>query len=305
MKIIGHEDTKKIIRLFLDKNYSSYSFLFEGKDCIGKKLVALLTAKAFLCEKNYGFGCGECDSCRLSDNTISNIYQKTELNPHPDILVISPDREIKIDQIRKITDFLKLKGKKVAIIEKAEKMNVEASNALLKTLEEPPENSMIILTTSNLNALLPTIISRCKKIRFKPLKKEEIQQILSLKGVEEKNIKTAIALSDGSMCIPEIILNRPNLFKYAKDLFTVLSIDELHPEGIISLGEILDRLEVEEVKEVLDIVEKILYKKMLKGEINPDFYDRFIRENQELKNAISKGVKKKLAIEGMYFNLKT
>lgn len=307
MKLVGHEDTKKLIRLFLDKKYHSYTFLFEGKDCIGKKLVALQTARAFLCENDYGFGCGKCNSCRLVNNTISNIYEGTELNPHPDLKVISPEKEIKIGQIREVIDFLRLKSKtgKVVIIEKAEKMNTEAANALLKTLEEPPENSMIILTTSNQNALLPTVVSRTRKIRFKPLSKEEIIQILRLKDIDEKKLKILVALSDGSMCLPIKINQKPEIFKYAKDLFTVLSLNELHPEGIISLGEIFDKLELEEIDTILDIVEKITYKKMLKGEINPDFYDKFIKEYQELKNAINKGVKKKLAIEGFYFNLKT
>ena len=305
MKVIGHEETKKIIRLFLDKGYSSYSFLFEGKDCTGKKLIALLTARAFLCEKGFGFGCSDCENCRLTDNTISNIYKNTRLNPHPDIMLISPEKEIKIDQIRSVIDFLRLKGKKAVIIEKAEKMNVEASNALLKTLEEPPSDSMIILTTSNQQLLLPTIVSRCKKIRFRPLKSEEIQHILSLEGMDEKMLKTAVALSDGSMCIPETILKKPNLFKYAKDLYTILSLNGLHPEGIITLGDILDKLDQEDINRIMDIVEKILYKKTLKGDISPDFYDRFIKENQELRKAVSKGVKKKLAVEGMYFNLKT
>ncbi|WP_457624272.1 DNA polymerase III subunit delta' [Persephonella sp.] len=305
MKIIGHEETKKLIRQYLDRNYSSYSFLFEGKDCIGKKMVALLTARAYLCEKDYGFGCRECSSCKMADNTIQGIYGEETQNPHPDIMVVSPEREIKIDQIRQVINFLKLKKKKAVIIEKAEKMNVEASNALLKTLEEPPENSLLILTTSNQNRLLPTIVSRCKKIRFRPLKAEEITQILTLKNAEEKLIKTATALADGSMCIPSAILEKPPLFKYAKDLYTLLTVEGLHPEGIISLSDIFDRLENDEINIVLDIVEKIIYKKMLKGDVNPDLYDRFIKENQELKKAIEKGVKKKLAVEGMYFNLKS
>ncbi len=305
MKLIGHQDSLKFIRRFLDKNYSSYSFLFEGKDCIGKKLAALLTAKAFLCKKNYSFGCDECENCKLVNNTILNIYEGKELTPHPDLMVVSPEREIKIDQIRQVIHFLKLKRKKAVIIEKAEKMNLEASNALLKTLEEPPENSLIILTTSNQEILLPTIISRCKKIRFRPLKKEEVQQILSLKNIEEKNYQILLALSDGSMCIPDAVTKDEKRLKYARDLYNLLYIEELHPEGIITLGEIFDKLSNEEIESIANIVEKILYKKTLKGEVNPDFYDRFIKEKQEFEKSIYRGVKKKLALEGMYFNLKS
>ncbi|MBK3333324.1 DNA polymerase III subunit delta' [Persephonella atlantica] len=305
MKLIGHQDSLRLIRRFLDKKYSSYSFLFEGKDCIGKKLAALLTAKAFLCEKDYSFGCNECEDCRLANNTILNAYERKELNPHPDIMIVSPEREIKIDQIRQVIQFLKLKRKKAVIIEKAEKMNLEASNALLKTLEEPPDDSLLILTTSSQDMLLPTIVSRCKKVRFRPLKKEELQQILTLKNVEEKNYQILLALSDGSMCIPEAVIRDEKLLKYARDLYNLLYIDELHPEGIITLGEIFEKLKSEEIEIITNIVEKIMYKKTVKGEVNPDFYDRFIKESQEFKKSINRGVKKKLALEGMYFNLKT
>ncbi len=305
MKLIGHQDSLKTIRMFLDRNYRSYSFLFEGKDCIGKKFVALLTAKAFLCEKKYSFGCDECKSCRLVNNTISNIYKSKELTPHPDIMIVSSEKEIKIDQIRQVIQFLKLKRKKVVIIEKAEKMNVEASNALLKTLEEPSDKSIIILTTSNQESVLPTIVSRCKKIRFKPLKKEEIEQILSLRNIEEKDFQVLTALSDGSMCVPEAVAKDKKLLKYAKDLYNILYVDKLHPEGIVTLGEIFDKLSNIEIEIVTNITEKILYKKTLRGEVNPDFYDRFIKESEQFKEAVHRGVKKKLALEGMYFNLKT
>ncbi len=309
MKILGHEETKEIIRLYLDKNYSSYSLLFEGKDCIGKKLIALKTAKGFLCEKKYGFGCDKCESCRLVRNTISNIYEGTDLNPHPDIKIVSPedDKEIKIGQIREVIQFLKLKtkGGKVVIIEKAEKMNREASNSFLKTLEEPPENTLIILTTSNKNALLPTIVSRCQKITFKPLSKEEIHDILKLKGIDEGKAKILTSLSEGSLCLPMKILNNENLFKYAKDLYNLLAIKNLHPEGIINLAEILERLEINDILVIFDILEKILYRRSLKGEVSLSLYEKFLKEYVLFKKALEKGVKKKLAVEGLYFNLKT
>ena len=148
-------------------------------------------------------------------------------------------------------------------------------------------------------------LSRTKKIRFKPLNKEEILQILQLKTDDQKLLKTLIALADGSLCLPDKILKKPELLKYAKDLFNLLAVQQLHPEGIITLGDVFDKLDIEDINTMLDIVEKITYKKMLKGDISSEFYDKFIKENQELKNAIGKGVKKKLALEGMYFNLKT
>ncbi len=314
MKIFGHEKERDLIKKYLDKNYDSLSLLFEGKDCIGKKLIALYTARAFLCEKNISFGCGECQDCKLVNNLIRNIYdeEKNE-NIHPNIKLISPEKgkEIKIDQIREAINFLKLKSEKgkVIIIENAENMNLEASNALLKTLEEPPANTLIILTTSNQNKLLPTIVSRTKKIRFRPLSKKEIFEILSLKTTEEK-AKMLASISQGSLCLPMHILQKENLYKYGKDLYSLLIISiengkNIHPEGIISIGEIIDKLENEDIFIIISILEIFLYNKVLKGEIETEIYDKILNELNLLKTAIRKGVKKKLALEGFYFNVTT
>jgi DNA polymerase-3 subunit delta' len=314
MKVIGHEKEKDLIKKYLDKNYDSLSLLYEGKDCIGKKLIALYTARAFLCDKKVSFGCGECNDCKLVNNLIRNIYdnEKNE-NIHPNIKLVSPEKgkEIKIDQIRDAVNFLKLKSEKgkVIIIENAENMNLEASNALLKTLEEPPENTLIILTTSNQNRLLPTIVSRTKKIRFKPLTKEEIFEILSLRTTEEK-AKTLASISQGSLCLPMHILQKEKLYKYGKDLFSlvVLSIEngkKIHPEGIISISEIIDKLENEDIFIIVSIFEIFVSRKALKGEINTEIYDKILNELNLLKTAIRKGVKKKLALEGFYFNITT
>jgi len=310
MKIIGHEREKELIRRFLDKEYDSYSFLFEGKPAIGKKAVAFQTARAFLCEKGYEFGCGECQNCRLVNNTIHRIYEQPdeELNTHPDLKVIFPEnnKEIKINQIREIIEFLKTKAPngKVVIIDDVEKMNTEASNALLKTLEEPPEKSMIILVSSNPNKLLPTILSRVKKIRFKPLSKEQIIEILKLKGLDEEKAKKLAVLAEGSLEIPLFILKNEKIYKYAKDFYSLITTKELHPEGIITFAENIEKLEIKEIMVLLDIISILVQKAVLKGVVRPGTYETFMKELPVLKRALEKGVKKKLAFEAVYFRLK-
>ncbi len=311
MKLIGHERTKDLILSILEKRYDSYSLIYEGKECIGKKLTALYTARGFLCEKKIGFGCGECENCRLVNNTIENLYENKDLNPHPDIKVIFPEngKEIKINQIREATDFLKLKSKngKVLIVDEAEKMNLEASNAILKTLEEPPENTMIILVTTSHNKLLPTIVSRCKKVRFSPLSNEDIELILSFKGIDKNKIKNLLKVSDGSLCTLIHILNNEKVYKFSKDLYHLLTLflekGEIHSEGIISLSELLDKLDTESIFNIVKIIELFLYKEVLEGNISAENYDKILRELENLKRAVSKGVKKKLAFEGFYFNI--
>jgi len=307
LKVIGHEKEKNLIRKYLDRNFTSYTFLFEGKSCIGKKLVALQTARAFLCEKKYGFGCGECEDCKLVNNVISNLYEKKELNPHPNLKVITPENnQIKINQVREIIEFLKLKSEKgkVVIIDEADKMNVESANALLKTLEEPPDKSMIILIAESQSKLLPTIVSRTQKIRFSPLTKEEIIQILELKGVDKEKAQKLAVLSEGSMCLPSTVLQDEKLYTLAKDLFSLLKIENFHPEGIITFANAIDKLENEKILKLLDILDIFINKKVLKGEFSPEFYDDYTEQVKEIRKAIEKGVKKKLAFEKLYFELK-
>ncbi len=308
MKTIGHEKEKELIRKYLDKNFSSYSFLFEGKRCIGKKIVALQTARAFLCEKDYGFGCGECKDCQLVSNTIKNIYENQDLTPHPNLKVVLPEneKEIKISQIREIIDFLKLKTDKgkAVIIDDSEKMNIEAANALLKTLEEPPEKTLIILIAENHQKLLPTIVSRTQKIRFKPLKKEEVFQILTLKGVDKEKAKKLALLSEGSLCLPEAVLNDENIYKLAKDFYNLLKTQGFHPEGIITFVDIVDKIESEKINILLDIIDIFLNKAVLKGEFSVEFYQNYVENIKDIRNALQKGVKKKLAFEYLYFTLK-
>ncbi len=311
MKLIGHEFTKDLLLRFLEREYDSYSFIFEGKECIGKKLLALYTAKGFLCEKKVAFGCNECNSCRLVSQTIEKEYsQNKDISGHPDIKIVKPEgKDIKIGQIREAIEFLKLKSKngKVIIIDDAEKMNTEAANALLKTLEEPPEKSMIILITSNHNKLLPTIVSRCKKVRFKPLTEEDIKHILSLKGFSNSQIDKVIKVSDGSLCLPLHILENESVYNFAKDIFNLISLliekNEIHSEGIISLADILDKQDNDSIFNIISILEILLYKKNMEKNISPDTYEKILKELGKLKLAISKGVKKKLALEGFYFNL--
>lgn len=310
VKVIGHEEEKRLIRRILDKGYKSYSLLFEGKKCIGKKLIALQTARTFLCEKGYGFGCNECKSCKLVNNTIQNIYENKDLPSHPDLKIIIPEnsKEIKIDQVRQISEFFKLKSEKgkVVIIDDADKMNIQAMNALLKTLEEPPDNTMIILIAENQNNLLPTIISRTLKVRFKTLSKKEIFDILVLKGMEEEKAKKIALISDGNLCIANSIINNEHIYKYSVDLYNlIIKIKQIHPEGIITLVENIEKLEIENIYNILELLSIFVHKSMLKGEITVSFYDNFIKELNKLRKAVEKGVKKNLAFEAFYFNLKT
>jgi Rad3-related DNA helicase len=143
--------------------------LFEGPLGVGKFLAAHGIAQFFVCENNRinETACGTCATCL-----------RAETLPSETILLIQPEKGmIKLDQAKMATDFLHLRtdrGTRVIIIDEAQKLNPQAANHLLKTLEEPPENCFFILVAPSGEALLPTIQSRTIRIRFKPLKRSEV-----------------------------------------------------------------------------------------------------------------------------------
>jgi len=169
--IIGNEKNKELLKNIIDTNNIAHSYMFVGKESIGKFLFAKEFAKAILCTSEEK-GCNKCKSC---------IEFATNNNPDFSILQAEAN-SIKIDQIRELTKKVYEKpvvsNRKVYIINDSQFMTKEAQNSLLKTLEEPPEYVTIILITSNENSFLPTIKSRCTKITFNRLTDMEITNVL-------------------------------------------------------------------------------------------------------------------------------
>jgi len=194
-EILNHTSAKSFLISSINLSRQPQSFLISGKKGVGKTTIAITIARLFNCLSEDKLNCDSCPNCIriLSYN-------------HPDIQFIEklPGRLfINIDQIRDIqynagvTPIMGLK--KAFIIKEAENLNPSASNCLLKILEEPPKTSIIILTSTNPNLLLPTIKSRCVEIQLKPINEDEIKKWLREKhNLSEENAKIVSALSDGS-----------------------------------------------------------------------------------------------------------
>lgn len=170
--IKGQDKQLGLLRNYMAEGRISGGYLFSGPEGIGKKLAAKTLAKALNCPEKENDACDKCPSC-----------SKIENNQHPDIHIVGTESdEIKIDDIRQLQreiNFRPYEAKfKVFIIDNAHTLNPEASNALLKILEEPPKNSLIILISDKPALLFKTITSRCKSVQFSPLKREGLKKLL-------------------------------------------------------------------------------------------------------------------------------
>ena len=169
-----HDGAATFLERFFDSNERLIqSLLFWGEESVGKMTTAEEFSKALLCSDRNGWErCGKCNSCEM----IKKGY-------HPDLMIIEPEEEsVKIEQIRQGLKFLfyhpQISSLKILIIDQADKMTEDCQNALLKTLEEPRENNLIILVTSAPKRLLTTIRSRVLPLRFRRITNKEIVDFL-------------------------------------------------------------------------------------------------------------------------------
>lgn len=177
--LAGQHKVKNLLGRSLGSGRMPHAYLFRGPDGVGKKRAALLTAARINCaEPDGSSGCGTCSSCR-----------KLRSGNHPDVVIVAPENgSIKIDRVRELCRSLSYppyeSSMRVVIIEDIHAMTTEAANSLLKTLEEPPVNNLLILTAESSRQLLPTIVSRCQTLTFYGLSVEECAAVINQKSPE-------------------------------------------------------------------------------------------------------------------------
>lgn len=293
-KIVGNEKIKKILIETIESNNILHSYMFIGKDGIGKKIMAEEFAKMILCQSNANKPCEICKSCIEFNN-----------NNNPDYIKIEPDgNSIKIEQIRniqnKIIEKPIISNKKVYIIDDSEKMTTEAQNCLLKTLEEPPEFIVIILITSNENLMLNTIKSRCTKINFDKLTNDEIIQILKEKFESSKYAQNIINASEGSMGKVLHFQEKKELYDTIDDIFKNISnmdiIDLVNKSRIIyqSKNDIFD---------ILNYINTILYQNMKQDYLNNKKYINSMETVEKTKNRLNSNGNYDMSIDFLVFKI--
>jgi len=178
-QIVGHESIIAHLQNAIRTGKISHAYIFLGEEGMGKKKLATAFAKTLQCEEGKDLSCNQCKSCIQAD-----------INSHPDIIWVTHEKiSIGVDDIRlQVNSDIQVKPynspRKIYIIDSAEKLTEAAQNALLKTIEEPPEYAIILLLVSNISAILPTILSRCVQLSLKTIDKSIIKKFL----IEQQNI---------------------------------------------------------------------------------------------------------------------
>ncbi|WP_105957052.1 DNA polymerase III subunit delta' [Apilactobacillus quenuiae] len=228
----------------------SHSYLFNGESGVGKLALALFITMGIFCpNRNNGYPCGKCNECR----------RITE-QQHPDVVIIKPDgQSIKVDQVRYLKDEFSKSGlegnKKVFIIQSAEKMTSGAANSLLKFIEEPGNNIFSFLLTTNMNLILPTIISRTQVIKFPNLDSGSFEEELSKLGIRNSQLYLVNKLTNSTEVVKKwqdddwlskmqnsigvwfdlIVKNDAEAFVTIQSNIIPLVIDKNHREPIINM----------------------------------------------------------------------
>lgn len=235
--IIGQEQIKEHLQNAISINKVSHAYIINGERSSGKEFIAKVFAMTLQCEKGGTEACGECHSCKQAQS-----------GNQPDIIFVSHDKPntIGVEDIRtQINNDISIKPYsspyKVYIMNEGEKMTVQAQNALLKTLEEPPEYAVILILTANVDTLLPTVLSRCVVLNMKPVPDKQVKQYL----MEELKIPDYKA----NICVA---FARGNIGK-AKMLATSEEFEKVKEEAITLVKYINDM----EISEIVKAIKKI------------------------------------------------
>ncbi len=236
--VLGQERVKTILKRSFTTNKTAHAYLFYGAEGTGKDAAAIAFAQLLNCENPVeGDACDTCSHCKriaalqhpnlklivplpvgkgekegddpfrtLDQKTITEYHQAIEEKAHNPYsrITITRANTIKINSIRDIRRTMHLaraeRGTKIILISEADKMNPSAANSLLKTLEEPAPNTVLLLTTAHRDALLPTIISRCQLVRFELLREDEIRNglLAQQKDLDEQQAIIISKMANGS-----------------------------------------------------------------------------------------------------------
>jgi len=272
--LTGNDAIKRTLRRLLAKGRVPNSLLLAGDEGVGKRQFALELARAFVCvDKRDGEACGVCSAC-MRAGTFSwpkpddkDAHKRVIFSDHIDVGTVVPyNRNILVDGIRHLESEANFRPYEAParffIIDDAEKMNDAASNALLKTLEEPPATTHIFLITSRPDALLPTIRSRCQTLRFAPIETEAIEKYLTEdRAFTSDEARLAARLARGS--IGRAVSINVEKFRTARERMATILTHTLETGDLAALLKIAEELNdaknKDQFEDNLDILESLIH----------------------------------------------
>ncbi|MFA6305482.1 MAG: AAA family ATPase [Candidatus Gracilibacteria bacterium] len=294
--IIGHERQLQMIEADILSGNVFHAYLLAGPNSVGKNTVAKKMAGILQCSNDF---CHTCPTCL-----------QVEKGGHLDTVEMIDDKEsIKIDDVRKIIERCNMTRQanyKIFLIQTIERMTVEAANSFLKMLEEPPERTLFILTTNNVRAVLPTIISRVRVVNFAPVSAGYLEKKLRelYPQHEEDTIKKVSVFSLGKTGKAVNLMENPGeLANYIKAYSDVMFFLE-HRSIADRFSYVSDIAEDEGKIEVfVSILSNVLRSKILDGENVDEHIDTVLRIDEAM-TLIKKNVNLKLVLENLMLSLK-
>ncbi len=273
--IVGQEQLREHLENAVRMNKVSHAYIINGERNAGKEFIARTFAMALQCEDRQDVEpCQECHSCKQAQS-----------GNHPDIIFVTHEKPgtIGVDDIRKqINGDVAIKPysgpKKIYIVREGEKMTVQAQNALLKTLEEPPEYAVILILTDNVNALLPTILSRCVVLNMKPVKDARIKEYL-MENMEIPDYKAniCVAFARGNVGKARLLANSEEFDKVKEEALTLLKyIGEMELHEIVAAIRKINEYKFD-VNDYMDIL-SIWYRDVLLFKATHDVNNLIFRE---------------------------
>ena len=249
--IIGHKDIIQYIQNAVTQDKLSHAYILNGERGSGKKMLADLFAMTLQCEKHGSEPCGECHSCK----------QSLSMN-HPDIIRVQHEKPntISVDDIRKqVNNDIMIKPYsgpyKIYIIAEADLLTVQAQNALLKTIEEPPEYAVIFLLTENAESLLPTIMSRCVMLKLRNIRPTLIKKyLMEQMHVPDYQAEICAAFSQGNMGRAIMLASSEHFNEIKEEALQLLKyINDMELSEIVSAIKKMGTYKID-VTDYLDII---------------------------------------------------
>lgn len=249
--VVGHKNIIDYIRSAVQEDKVSHAYILNGEKGAGKKMLANLFATTLLCEKAGPDPCNECHSCR-----------QAESGNHPDIIKVTHEKPntISVDDIREqVNNTILIKPYqgpyKIYIIPQADMMSVQAQNALLKTIEEPPEYAVIMLLTENADTLLPTIASRCVMLKLRNIKDTLIKKyLMETMEVPDYKADMCTAFAQGNMGRAILLANSEYFNEVREEAVQLLKyIQEMELSEIVEAVKRITSYKLE-INDYLDII---------------------------------------------------